>query len=135
LYIVYPFSFRSVSSQFTNNIEQTSGVSIDLKSAYAVNTSSGWICGYSGTVLRTTNAGSNWLNVSGNGIPATRLLINIFGIDANTAITAGYEGANTYVYRTSNAGANWTQVFTETNGFINAVWMISPLNGFMQGDH
>lgn len=135
LIVVSSLVFSTYSfSQIASYIEQTSGVTADMKSAYAVNPSVGWVCGYQGTVLRTTNGGSNWLNVSGNGIPSTRLLINVFGIDAGTALAAGYEGANTYVYRTSNAGANWTQVFTENNGFINSVWMISNLNGFMQGD-
>ena len=93
-----------------------------------------WICGYSGVVLKTTNAGVNWTNVSGNGIPNNVQLINIFGIDQNNAITAGYISTTTYVYRTTNAGANWTQVFTQANGFINAVWMTSNTNGLMQGD-
>jgi hypothetical protein len=26
------------------------------------------------------------------------------------------------------------QVFTEPNGFINAIWMVTNTNGFMQGD-
>lgn len=128
------FSAKLILSQSATFSEQTSGVTVQLTSAYAVNFQTGWICGYSGTVLRTTNAGTNWVNASGTGIPATRLLINIFGVDANNALTAGYEGVNTYVYRTTNAGANWVQVFTEANGFINAVWMISNTNGFMQGD-
>jgi hypothetical protein len=94
-----------------------------------------WICGYSGVVLRSTNLGTNWINVSGNGIPNTVSLISICNIDQNIAITAGYLGSNTFVYRTSNAGANWIQVFTETGGFIDAVYLYSyGGGGFMYGD-
>lgn len=110
-------------------VEQNSGVTVSLKSV-----SGNWICGYSGTVLRTTNGGTNWLNVSGNGIPNTVSLVTIAGIDVNTAVTAGYIGSDTYVYRTSNAGANWIQVFVQTGGFIDAVDMTNTPNGFMAGD-
>jgi photosystem II stability/assembly factor-like uncharacterized protein len=117
-------------------VEQVSGVTTTLKSAYALYGGNiAWICGYSGVVLKTTNSGTNWINVSGNGIPNTISLINICGISSSTAITAGYSGSNTWAYRTSNGGANWTQVFTETGGFIDAIYLSSSSGtGFMYGD-
>lgn len=114
--------------------EQVSGVTTQLTGVSAMDNLNAWVCGYSGVVLRTTNTGTNWQNVSGNGIPATMQLINIWGIDQNTAITAGYIGSNTWVYRTTNAGANWVQVFTQTGGFINAVSVRLDSTGFMMGD-
>ncbi len=115
--------------------EQVSNVTVQLTSVSSSDGNSAWICGYSGTVLRTTNSGLNWQNVSGNGIPSTVQLVNIFGIDASSALTAGYISTTTYVYRTSNAGANWTQVFTQSGGgFIDAIWMRTNLLGFMEGD-
>jgi photosystem II stability/assembly factor-like uncharacterized protein len=114
--------------------EQVSGVTTDLKSVSVVNNADAWICGYSGVVLKTTNAGTNWINVSGNGIPNNASLINIYATDQNNALTAGYITTTTYVYRTTNGGTNWTQVFSQANGFINAMWMTSNTNGFMQGD-
>jgi hypothetical protein len=133
LAVIYLILFSSLTySQIWS--EQVSGVTTDLKSVSVVDGSAAWICGYSGVVLRTTNAGVNWINVSGNGIPNTVLLINIFGINQTTALTAGYISTTTFVYRTTNSGANWTQVFTQPNGFINAIWMTSNTNGLMQGD-
>lgn len=114
--------------------EVNTGVTVQLKSVSNVSGQIAWACGYSGTVLKTTNNGYNWVSNGANGIPPATQLINIYALDANTAITAGYVGSNTFVYRTSNGGSNWTQVFTETNGFINAVWMTSVNNGLMQGD-
>lgn len=126
-------NFGNLHSQvFFNEVE--SGVTVTLRSVSNVNSYIAWVCGASGTVIRTTNGGYNWTNHTGNGIPVNVLLINIYGIDASTAITAGYTGTNTFVYRTSNGGANWSQVFTETNGFINAVWMRNSSSGFMEGD-
>ena len=118
--------------------EQNSGITQTLTSvssnAFGTINTYAWVCGYSGTVLRTINGGTTWQNVSGNGIPTNIQLINIACIDGNTAITSGYIGSNTFAYRTSNAGANWVQVFTEANGFINAVCFRSSTAGLMMGD-
>ena len=114
--------------------EQVSGVTVQLTSVSAIDNNNTWVCGYSGIVLRTTNHGINWINVSGNGIPATVQLINIWGINAATALVSGYIGTNTWVYYTSNSGANWAQVFTQTGGFINALEIKLDGTGFMAGD-
>jgi hypothetical protein len=119
-------------------VEQNSGVTTSLTSV-CVNQSISyygnvWICGYSGVVLKTTNEGTNWINVSGNGIPSSVDLVNIYCFDAGSAVTAGYTGSGAFVYRTSNGGANWQQVFSQPNGFIDAIWMKNSLEGFMYGD-
>lgn len=126
------FSLQSYSQVFWDEIP--TGVSVQLSSVSNINGQIAWSCGQQGTVIRTTNNGYNWQNASVVGIPNTTILINIYAIDANTAITAGYVGANTFVYRTTDGGLTWTQVFTQANGFINVVWMNSPTLGYMQGD-
>src|SRR4030095_13727344 len=118
-------------------VEQTSGVTVQLTSVAFVNyypLGTTWICGYNGTVLRSINHGTNWQNRSGNGIPTTAQLINILGIDSLTALPAGYISTVTYVYKTSNGGNNWTQVFTQNNGFIDAICKLSNGNCLMVGD-
>lgn len=119
-------------------IEQTSGTAQTLTSVHSVSSQSVWVCGYGGTVLRSTNRGINWINVSGNGIPSNVQLINIVTtFTGDVALTAGYIGVNTFVYRTSNSGASWTQVFTQSNGFINALHynnFFTAADGFMMGD-
>jgi hypothetical protein len=128
-------SLTTINAQWWS--EQTSNATATLTSVSAIDHQNVWICGYNGTVLRTTNGGTNWLNVSGGGIPNTVNLINIWGIDANTALTAGYQGTtNTWVWKTTNAGINWVQVFNQPNGFINGIVMFrQPAStGFMEGD-
>lgn len=132
--ILLLLSGSSVFSQYW--VEQTSGVTVQLTSVSPITEMNIWVCGYSGTVLRTTNGGSNWLNVSGGGIPNTVSLVSIWGIDSSTAITAGYVGSDTWIWRTSNAGANWVQVLSQPGGFINGIVFKrnQPLHGFAQGD-
>jgi photosystem II stability/assembly factor-like uncharacterized protein len=116
-------------------LEQVSNTTANLTSVHTTNWGDiAWACGYNGTVIRTQNGGNNWFNVSGNGIPTNVNLINIYGLNASTALAAGYIGTNTYVYRTSNAGANWSTVFSQSNGFINASWIRQDSVGFMYGD-
>lgn len=121
--------FTNLNAQWS---EQTSGVTTALRSVCCPSASVGWICGASGVVLKTTNTGTNWVNVS-SGIPTSNTLICISAVDANIALVVGYSGSNTYMYRTSNGGTNWVQVLTEA-GFYDAVWMVNATTGFMVGD-
>ncbi len=116
-------------------VEQTSpaaGVSLNSVSAFDANFA--WACGNNGTVIRTTNGGTNWVSVGAAPISATLPLYNIFGIDSITALVTGSTASATFVYRTSNGGANWVQVFTQANGFIDAILMGNAVAGFMVGD-
>jgi hypothetical protein len=113
--------------------EQTSGVTTQLTSISAVNDSVVWVCGYSGRVLRTTNGGMNWVSVNSAPIPTTLDLHNVFALDANIAMVCG-SGTTAYVFRTSNGGANWTQVFSQTGGFFNGIWMLTNQAGLLVGD-
>ncbi len=92
-----------------------------------------WICGDNGVVLRTTSSGPNWV-ITNVSIPLSIQLNSISCKAPDTVLTAGNIGSNTFVYRTTNSGTNWVQVFTQTNGKINSVWMKNNLTGFMSGN-
>ena len=113
-------------------ISQTSPVTTSLNTVSTVSQEVGWIGGNSGVVLRTTNHGLTWTNVTGTPI-GTDAVYAICGIDANTCLVSTSPAA-TFVYKTSNGGANWTQVFTQAGGFIDDIKMFSATNGFMYGD-
>lgn len=125
---------QNSNSQSITWSEQTSGSVNQLTSVSAINANNVWVCGYLGTILRTTNGGTNWLNAAVAPIPTTLDLHSIFGIDSMTALVAGSGTAGSFMFRTSNGGANWTQVFSETGGFINSVQMGNNFAGFMMGD-
>ncbi len=129
-FLVLIISVCQINSQW---VEQTSGVTTSLTSVSAVDGNTAWICGYSGVVLKTTNGGLDWINVSGSPIPSTLNLYCIYGIDENNALVAGSNTAS-YVFKTSDGGASWLQVFTEPGGFINTILMGNPMLGFMSGD-
>src|SRR5260221_96389 len=132
--IIFSFAILiSLNWAYAQWSEQTSGITTQLNSVSAVTDTVVWACGNGGRVIKSNNGGTVWLNATGTGIPATLALYNIFGIDSSTALVTG-STTSSFVYRTSNGGATWVQVFTETGGFVDAIWMTTPLNGYMYGD-
>jgi photosystem II stability/assembly factor-like uncharacterized protein len=121
---------EELNSGITTELTSSSNCRIQSYSVYW----QGWACGVNGTVIRSSNIQSQWLNVSGNGIPNTISLDNICGIDSINALVAGHINSSTGVWKTTNGGQNWTLVFRQPNGRINAVWMKNYLQGFMQGN-
>ncbi|MFZ4590998.1 MAG: T9SS type A sorting domain-containing protein [Ignavibacteria bacterium] len=112
--------------------EQTSGLATTLYSISAVSDDIAWTCGAAGKVLRTTNKGVNWTNVSGN-LPAAVAMYNIYAWDANTAIVTG-SGASAWIYKTVNGGVNWTTVLTTAGGFDDQLWMANSGDAYCIGD-
>jgi hypothetical protein len=80
---------------------QKTGVVADLLVGSAVSNKVCWVAGRTGTILRTTDGGTRWRQVSS---PTTEDIVNIFAIDDRqaTIITA------TQLYSTVNAGKTWT---------------------------
>jgi len=93
----------------------------------------GWIGGAGGTVLRTTNGGTTWTSVGG-GPMGTNTVYAIEALSATTAfVTTSPTGAS-YIFRTTNAGTSWDTVFTQADGFLDAIKMFDATNGIAIGD-
>ncbi len=133
---VYEYSWPTPSLTGTWT-EQASGLTTALNSISAVNDDIAWACGDGGKVLRTTNKGVTWTNVSSN-ISATNPLYDIFAWDANLAITTASPtaGGSVTIYKTTNGGANWTTglSYTGSVAFGDDLWMTDPNNGYYIGD-
>lgn len=114
--------------------ERVVGVSVSLNCVSNINGLNAWICGDSSTVIKTTNYGYNWINVSYNGIPVNTKLVSIAGINSNIALTAGFKNDTAYLYRTSNGGNNWVKVLAEKNGYFNSIQMKDSLTGYLFGN-
>lgn len=134
--------FLSVSQVFSQFFEMNSGVTVHLNSSSNCKTGlgywGGWACGVNGTIVKgiasPSGSWTNWRNLTGHGVPTNINLTNICATDTSNAFVCGTSGSITYVWKTSNGGANWFQAFTQTNGFINAVWMKNSVQGIMEGN-
>jgi photosystem II stability/assembly factor-like uncharacterized protein len=81
--------------------QQVSGTSQNLRGLNFVNDLTGWACGYSGVILKTTNGGENWIQQTS---PTGAILYDINFINQNTGWAVGESSS---IIKTTNGGINW----------------------------
>ena len=80
-----------------------------------------WVGGSAGQVLRTTNGGTTWQNVSPPGAAELQFR-DVEAFDAHRAVILAIgPGEASRVYRTENGGQTWTETFrnTDPNAFYD----------------
>ncbi len=88
----------------------------------------GWICGFNGMVVRTTDGGRTW---QGTQIPNAYQLESIHFVTPQVGYTSGPEG----IWRSTDGGATWIQV-TPQDTQQRAFWgtyFLSPTVGMVIG--
>ncbi|KXK55629.1 MAG: serine/threonine protein kinase with PASTA sensor(s), partial [Chlorobi bacterium OLB5] len=88
----------------------------------------GWICGDSGMIKKTTNGGFNWINLSSGTIVTLRAIA--FADDYN-GICAGDWGT---ILSTTNGGITWLLYYDIYLGFFNQVKFKNNMTGFVTGN-
>jgi photosystem II stability/assembly factor-like uncharacterized protein len=76
----------------------------DLNSVYFVDSNTGWAVGNFGTIIKTTDAGENWLRQESN---INSHLLCCYFMNNNTGFAAGDSGI---VLKTDDGGNNWRTV-------------------------
>lgn len=110
--------------------QQTSPVTSDLNSAWAVNTNIAWMCGPTGVVVRTTNGGTTWARVDA-GL-AGNDFYSICALDVNNCWVGAGDGG---LWHTTNGGTNWAFVaLSPATPFIDVVHFFDANFGFVMGD-
>jgi photosystem II stability/assembly factor-like uncharacterized protein len=90
----------------------STGSAARLRGLAAVSARTAWVSGSGGTVLRTTDGGRTWRNVSPPDA-AGHELRDIEAFDARRAVVLSIgQGTDSRIYRTSDGGATWQRVFT-----------------------
>ncbi|MET9145905.1 oxidoreductase [Streptomyces sp. NPDC004042] len=102
----------------------------------AVSRRTAWVAGTGGTVLRTTDGGTSWRNVSPAG-GADLEFRDIEAFDARRAVALAIgEGEASRVYRTEDGGATWTESFrnTDTAAFYDCLAFFDSRHGLAMSD-
>lgn len=106
---------------------QSSGTGNNLNGVYFASNTTGIVVGQSGTILRTTNGGSNWSNVtSGTSVH----LFAVYFINGNTGWVVGDVGV---ILRTTNGGSSWNSQPTGIGYQLRSVSFINAATGFSAG--
>lgn len=103
--IVYIYcSLQIVNAQW---LQQNSGITQNLYDIKFINRYTGWALGDGGIVLKTTNGGTNWINIPNPSISAGGILSCVFPIDSNIVYVSG---GHEVILKTTNGGANWIEI-------------------------
>ncbi|MBN8570617.1 MAG: T9SS type A sorting domain-containing protein [Ignavibacteria bacterium] len=90
------------SESFSQWIQQTSGVTVPLRRVNFINRNTGWICGDAGTILKTTNGGTNWI-AQNSGVP-NKILSCISPVNDSVVYCVGFFQT---ILKTIDGGSNW----------------------------
>jgi photosystem II stability/assembly factor-like uncharacterized protein len=93
---------------------QSSGTTNDLLGIHFINENTGWAGGFAGTLIYTTNGGTNWSEIPG----LFNTLNSVFFNNANTGWAVCNSGL---IYFTTNNGINWITQYAGTNANYRAV--------------
>ena len=96
----------------------------DVNAMKFINANTGYIAGFSGTVLRTSNGGVNWSKVT---TPMYRNNYDIYFYNELTGYIAG-KG----LVKTTDGGNGWQQLM-EIDFFFNSISFIDANTGFLAG--
>src|SRR6187551_4100751 len=116
------------------------GTTAHFRGLSAVSATTAWVSGYTatdGVVLRTTNRGASWQNVSPAGAVGLQFRdIEAFDADHAVAMSIGNNPTDFRIYVTSNGGQTWsiTQQNTNPGAFYDCMTFFDNRRGLLLSD-
>ncbi|MFF5932775.1 WD40/YVTN/BNR-like repeat-containing protein [Streptomyces sp. NPDC012508] len=126
-----PFASHGAGWQLTET-----GTDARFRGLAAVDRRTAWAAGSKGTVLRTTDGGRSWRNVSPPGAGELELR-DVEAFDARRAVVLAIgEGEASRVLRTDDGGATWTESFrnTDPRAFYDCITFFDHRHGLAMSD-
>jgi len=133
LLIPFLFSFFLLSQvSFTQPLqwyEQSSGVNRELTDVCFVDQNNGWISGYTGTMLHTTDGGTTW---TPQNILPNNAYYSVFFTDLLNGWASGYAGK---IVHTTDGGQTWfDQVAPVNTDYYSSYFINSNVGWIVGGD-
>lgn len=128
MYNSYIFKSTNNGTSYIQSYNLQSAARNGFKELQFLNSNTGFAISSNGTVLRTTNAGANWV-----------LRQAVFNTTVNSVYFAdtltGYAiGDNNIYKKTTNGGANWYQLTSGANIQMNDLYFINTSTGYVAGN-
>ncbi|WP_437100974.1 WD40/YVTN/BNR-like repeat-containing protein [Streptomyces sp. enrichment culture] len=114
----------------------TGAPQVRFRGLAAVDRHTAWLAGTGGTVLRTTDGGASWRNVSPPGAAGLEFR-DVTAFDARRAVVLAIgAGEASRVYRTDDGGTTWTESFrnTDPRAFYDCLAFFDRRHGLALGD-
>jgi photosystem II stability/assembly factor-like uncharacterized protein len=114
-------------------VQQTSPTTNSLEGIYFINSTTGFVTGNGGLIMKTTNGGVNWVVQT---TPTLTPINGIYFFDANTgiAVCGNYSTNVCAILKTTNGGTNWVSKFVNTRiSLRNTIQFINPNTGYVGG--
>lgn len=102
---------------------QNAGISGYFTKVFFVDSLNGWLSGYAGKMLRTSDGGNNWIAISSGTI--NNLIFSSFS-DANS----GYICGSGSILKTTNGGNNWVQQWSLNGDLVLSVNFVNNNTGY-----
>lgn len=115
---------------------KATGTDARFRGLAAVSRSTAWTAGTKGTVLRTTDGGASWWNVSPPGAEGLEFR-DVEAFDGRRAVVLAIgEGEASRVLRTDDGGATWTESFhnTDPKAFYDCMTFFDRRHGLAMSD-
>ncbi len=106
-----------------------------LRALHFADSLTGWVAGDSGLIIHTSNGGLDWIEQQTN---INNNIKDIFFLDKNRGWAIAWKEftppIGTIILSTTNGGVDWsTELYRDENVFMNAIYYLDTLNGFMGG--
>ena len=88
----------------------------------------GYVCGYGGMILKTTDAGLNWNEVETS---SDGLIFRIFFLNRDIGWYLSYSDMS--LFKTTNAGLTWEFISSFSPKYATTIWFVNELTGFAGG--
>jgi hypothetical protein len=108
-------------------VPQSSGTTETLRDVHFTDNNTGYSVGISGTILRTTNGGANWISQN-----IGQFLMGIFFSDKDNGTVVGYNGT---IMRTTNGGENWVVQISGSGTMLTDVSFTDINTGTVVGNY
>ena len=129
--LIFLINFSTINS-FSQWFELNSGTTSNLTSLCFTDIETGYVCGYNGTLLKTTNGGINWIH-SAIDTNYSLFFINMRN-SYNGFCIGGYNGNRDKLLYTTNSGENWLVKMNIPSEYQPYnILFINNLTGFISG--
>jgi len=116
-------------------IQQNSGTTETLHNLYFLNENLGWVCGFEGTILKTTNGGINWISHSLGTLDDVHA---IYFRDSLIGWAVLYEYVperHGSIIHTTDGGDSWNVQLSEWGNTLHSINFSDDNNGWVAGSN